>query len=86
MSQEDPVMSRAALTTGGQRLVGFILGRALSTRSPEQVRALYADLGRQVLTGALTAPVEHVYPIGDIKAAVAHAGRGERRGKILVQP
>ena len=86
VSQEDPVMSRAALTTGGQRLVGFILGRALSTRSLSDIRALYADLGRQVLTGALTAPVEKVYPIDDIKAAVAHAGRGERSGKVLVQP
>jgi trans-2-enoyl-CoA reductase len=86
MSGEDPVMSRGALTSGGQRLVGFILGRGLATRSLEQVRALYADLGRQVLDGTLTAPVEKVYPIEDIKAALAHAQRGERSGKILVTP
>jgi NADPH:quinone reductase-like Zn-dependent oxidoreductase len=84
MSGEDPVMSRGALTSGGQSLVGFILGRGLATRSLEQVRALYADLARQVLDGTLTAPVEKVYPIEDIKTALAHAQRGERRGKILV--
>jgi len=86
MSGEDPVMSRAALTNGGQTLVGFILGRGLASRSLEQVRAIYADLARQVLDGTLTAPVEQVYPIEEITTALAHAQRGARRGKILVAP
>ncbi len=86
MSGEDPVMPRGALTSGGQTLVGFVLGRGLSTRSLEQIRAIYADLGRQVLDGALSAPVEKIYAIEDIGAALAHAQRGERSGKILVAP
>jgi NADPH:quinone reductase-like Zn-dependent oxidoreductase len=86
MSGEDPVMSRGALTSGGLTLVGFILGRALATRSLDQVRALYADLGEQILKGELSAPVERVYPIEEIKAALTHAQRGERSGKILVAP
>jgi trans-2-enoyl-CoA reductase len=86
MSGEDPVMSRSALTSGGLTLVGFILGRALATRSLDQVRALYADLGARILTGELSAPVERVYPIEEIKAALTHAQRGERNGKILVAP
>jgi mitochondrial enoyl-[acyl-carrier protein] reductase / trans-2-enoyl-CoA reductase len=86
MTGEDPVMSRNALISGGQTLVGFILGRGLATRSLEQIRAIYADLGQQVAKGNLSAPVEMVYPIEDIKEAVAHAQRGERSGKILVAP
>src|SRR6266850_2001847 len=86
MTGEDPVMSRNALISGGQTLVGFILGRALGTRSLEQVRAIYADLGQQIAKGNLSAPVETVYPIEDIKEAVAHAQRAERSGKILVAP
>jgi len=86
MTGEDPVMSRSALIAGGQTLVGFILGRALATRSLEQVRAIYADLGGQILEGTLSAPVEKVYPIEQIKAALTHAQRGERSGKILVAP
>ncbi len=86
MSGEDPVMSRGALTSGGQKLVGFVLGRGLATRSLEQIRTLYADLARQVLSGTLSAPVEKVYPIEEIKTALAHAQRGERSGKILVAP
>ncbi len=79
-------MSRGALTSGGQTLVGFILGRALATRSLDQVRAIYKDLGEQILAGTLSAPVEKIYPIEEIKTALAHAQRGERSGKILVAP
>src|SRR5467141_296705 len=86
MSGEDPVMSRSALIGGGQTLVGFILGRGLATRSLAQIRAIYADLGEQIVKGILSAPVETVYPIDEIKAALAHAQRGERSGKILVAP
>jgi NADPH:quinone reductase-like Zn-dependent oxidoreductase len=86
MSGEDPVMSRAALTSGGQKLVGFILGRGLATRTLAEVRALYADLARQLADGYLVAPVQKIYAIEDIKAALAHAQQGERSGKILVAP
>ena len=86
MSGEDPIMPRANLVGDGQTLVGFILGRALATRSLAQIRAIYAELGEQVGQGLLTAPVERIYPIEDIQAAVAHAERGERGGKILVAP
>jgi NADPH:quinone reductase-like Zn-dependent oxidoreductase len=86
MSGEDPVMSRSALIGGGQTLIGFILGRALATRSLPQIRAIYADLGEQIVKGILSAPVEKVYAIDEIKAALAHAQRGERGGKILVAP
>jgi NADPH:quinone reductase-like Zn-dependent oxidoreductase len=86
MSGEDPVMSRAGLIGGGQTLAGFILGRGLSTRTLAEVRALYADLARQVAAGDLTVPVEKIYPIDDIQAALVHAQRGERAGKVLVAP
>jgi NADPH:quinone reductase-like Zn-dependent oxidoreductase len=86
MSGEDPVMPRGKLISEGQTLVGFILGRALAPRSLPQIRAIYAELAEQVRQGLLTAPVERVYPIEEIRAAVAHAERGERRGKILVAP
>ena len=86
MSGEDPVMPRGALTSGGQTLVGFVLGRGLSTRSLVQIREIYADLGRQVLDGTLSAPVEKVYSIEDITAALAHAQQAGRSGKILVAP
>ena len=86
MSGEDPVMPRSKLIGEGQSLVGFILGRALAPRSRAQVRAIYAELAEQVRAGLLTAPVEQIYPIEEIRAAVAHAEQSGRRGKILVTP
>jgi len=87
MSGEDPTMPRGALTSGGQTLVGFILGRGLASRAAAEVREIYADLARQIVAGALpTAPVAKVYAIEEIKSALAHAQRGERGGKILVAP
>jgi NADPH:quinone reductase-like Zn-dependent oxidoreductase len=86
MSGEDPVMPRSKLIGEGQSLVGFILGRALARRSRAEVRAIYGELAEQVRAGLLTAPVEQIYPIEEIRAAVAHAEQGGRRGKILVAP
>ena len=79
-------MPRGKLVSEGQSLVGFILGRALAPRSRAQVREIYAELALQVRAGLLTAPVERTYAIEEIRAAVAHAERGQRHGKILVTP
>jgi len=86
MSGQDPVMPRGPLVGNSLKLVGFTLTRGLATRSLEQIRGIYAELGRQVKDGYLVAPVEKVYPIDDIKAALVHAQQGERTGKILVAP
>ena len=53
---------------------------------PQQIRAIYADLAEQVLDGTLSAPVDTIYPIEDIKKALEHADKGGRNGKILVTP
>lgn len=86
MSGEDPWAGRSNFIYRGVRLTGFMLGRFLARRSPEQVRAIYADLGAQVQAGTLSAPVDSVYPIDDIREALRHADRGGRHGKILVSP
>jgi NADPH:quinone reductase-like Zn-dependent oxidoreductase len=86
LSGEDPVVGRAALTLRGVMLTGFILGRGLAKRSPEQVRALYADLASKLRDGTLRAPVDRTYPIERIKDALLHAQRAGRHGKILVLP
>lgn len=86
MSGEDPRVGRSNLIYRGVKLTGFMLGRFLARRSAEKIRAIYADLGGQVMAGRLFAPVDTVYPIEKIKEALAHADRGGRNGKILVSP
>jgi NADPH:quinone reductase-like Zn-dependent oxidoreductase len=86
MSGEDPKITRNNFIYRGVKVTGFMLGRFLAKRSAEQIRAIYADLGRQVMAGTLSAPVDTVYPIDNIKDALAHADKGGRNGKILVSP
>ncbi len=86
MSGEDPRIGRSNFIYRGVRVTGFMLGRFLAKRSPEQIRAIYADLASQVMAGKLSAPVDTVYPIDKIKEALAHADKGGRNGKILVSP
>jgi len=86
MSGEDPVMSRAAMSFRGVSLTSFNLGRGLAKRTPEAVRALYAELAVKVRDGVLKAPIDASYRIEDIKEALAHAQRGGRNGKVLVLP
>jgi NADPH:quinone reductase-like Zn-dependent oxidoreductase len=86
MSGEDPWAGRSNFIYRGVKLTGFMLGRHLARRTPEQVRAIYADLGGQVKAGTLSAPVDSVYPIDDIREALRHADKGGRQGKILVSP
>jgi NADPH:quinone reductase-like Zn-dependent oxidoreductase len=50
------------------------------------LQALYADLAGRIASGALRVEVEATYPIAEIKAALAHAEREGRGGKILVTP
>jgi NADPH:quinone reductase-like Zn-dependent oxidoreductase len=86
MSGEDPQISRNALNVRGVTITGFNLGRGLTKRSTAAVRALYADLAAKLRDGTLRAPVEATYPIDEIKAALVHAQRGGRDGKVLVLP
>ena len=86
MSGEDPKAGRSNFIYRGVSLTGFMLGRFLAKRSPQKIREIYADLGGQVMSGKLFAPVDTVYPIDKIKDALAHADKGGRNGKILVSP
>ncbi|MFQ5958579.1 MAG: zinc-dependent alcohol dehydrogenase family protein [Alphaproteobacteria bacterium] len=67
-------------------LTGFWLVTALGAMSADERAALYADLGRRVVAGDLHVDVEATYAIEDIRAALEHAARGERGGKVLVTP
>jgi len=86
LSGEDPAISRAALNMRAVTLTGFNLGRGLAKRTAAQVRALYGELAAKLREGVLKAPIDAFYPIDDIKAALAHAERRGRHGKVLVLP
>lgn len=66
------------------RLVGFWLHRWKASHSAGEVRDLLADVFRLMGDGVLQAPVEKAYTLTDYRAAVEHAGRPGRRGKVLL--
>jgi NADPH:quinone reductase-like Zn-dependent oxidoreductase len=86
MSGQDPAMSRAAVNMRGVNLTGFNLGRGLAKRTPEQVRAIYADLAEKLRSATLKAPIDAFYPIEEIRSALVRAQQGGRHGKVIVLP
>lgn len=65
-------------------LRGFWLRRWYQHTPPGQVIALYQELIARIAHGTLVVEVEAVYPVHEIRAAVAHAARSARGGKILL--
>lgn len=86
MSGEDPHIDRSHIVYRGVRLGGFMLGRHMAKRDAATIRAIYAELGRAIADATLHAPIDRIYPIEEIKVALAHAQQGGRDGKILVTP
>ena len=86
MSGEEARLPTSDLVYRGVTLTGFMLGRFLARRSDTEIRALYADLAEGIRSGAVHAPVDRVYPIEEIRAALVHAQSPGHFGKILVAP
>jgi NADPH:quinone reductase-like Zn-dependent oxidoreductase len=70
----------------GITLTGFWLAKELGGMARPQLEALYGELASRIVAGKLQVEIEATYPIEEIKAALAHAGRAGRGGKILVLP
>ncbi len=86
LSGEDSQVPTLALVYRGVNVTGFMLGRFLARRTPAQIAAIYEQLAQRIADGKIDVAVEKIYPIEQIGAALAHAERGGRDGKILVAP
>ncbi len=67
-------------------LRGFWLSQWFKRATPDQRKALFAEVGGLIAAGTLKAKVQATYPIADIAKAVAAAASGERAGKIVLVP
>jgi trans-2-enoyl-CoA reductase len=65
------------------RCRGFWMSRWYREASPEASSAMFAELFALARSGILHTPVERIYPLEEAAAALAHAARGGRSGKIL---
>ena len=65
-------------------LRGFWLAKWFQVTPPAEIGRTYAFLGEMIAKGELSVPVEATYDLSDVKAAVAHAAREGRDGKIVI--
>ncbi|MFT4084462.1 MAG: zinc-binding dehydrogenase [Nocardioides sp.] len=65
---------------------GFWGSKVSAAMSAEQRRALFAELVERIATGALTLPVDAIYPFSEIRTAAAKSLEPGRRGKVLLRP
>lgn len=70
----------------GITLTGFWLAKLMRAMSPAELAALYQDLMARIADGSLYVEVEATYALEDVKAALEHAGREARGGKVLITP
>lgn len=84
LSGEPCMMDGREVVFRDVRLHGFWLRKWFVDTPPAQIAALYGELAAKLADGTLAVDVEAVYPIRQIKEAVAHAARGGRSGKILM--
>ena len=63
---------------------GYWVTNWYKTASEDDRRAMFERLFDLAARGKIKTPVERVYPIAEVREAVAHANRGERGGKIML--
>lgn len=84
LSGDSSMIDGRELIFRGVTLTGFWLRPWFAETPPDEIATLYRMLASRITDGALAVEVEEVYPLRRLKAAVAHAARGGRSGKILV--
>lgn len=84
MSGEAAQVSSANLIFKDITVKGFWLALWFQQASKEAQQKLYNELAMLIATGKLSAPIDKVFKVADIKEAVAYAAQGERNGKVLV--
>ncbi len=67
-------------------LKGFWLAKLMGGMSRETLTGMYAKLAGSIADGTLHTPIEATYDLDAISAALDHAHRESRDGKILVTP
>ena len=64
--------------------LGFWMTRWYEKATETDRRQMFDALFELAKTGAFKTPIEHIYPVEQIKEAVTHALQGGRGGKILI--
>ena len=86
VSGTTPTFQRGDLIFREISLHGLWMVNWVRNASPEKRQRVYTELTDLLAKGVINAAVEATYPLTNFKAALAHAQRPERSGKILFTP
>ena len=86
MSYEASALSGDILIFNDITIRGFWLVNWLTRASRDEQQRIYGELTDWVLSGALDAPIDRVFPLERINEALAHTLKGGRSGKVLLAP
>jgi mitochondrial enoyl-[acyl-carrier protein] reductase / trans-2-enoyl-CoA reductase len=86
MSGEACKVAPASFVFRDITLRGFWLAFWFRKATPEQQRAVFAELVPLIAQGVLTAPVQATYHLAQVKEAIVAAAAGHRDGKIVLVP
>jgi len=84
LSGESPRLSAHDLVFRGLSLRGFWLATWFAKAGPARIKQVYGQLVAWLAEGKVGAKIDARYPIAQAAAAVAHAAREGRDGKVLM--
>jgi trans-2-enoyl-CoA reductase len=86
LSSGDCVVDASDVVFRNIALRGFWFTHWFETSSASERNHVYREIGRMIDQKVINVHVEGVYPITQVKEALAHAARPERNGKVLLLP
>lgn len=84
LSSNDVVLPAAPLIFSDIVVKGFSRLRILAAMSAERRKAIALELIELLRDGTLASDIEARYPLTEVRAALTHHERSDRRGKILL--
>ncbi len=84
MSRQPVKIPNGLLIFNDLRCRGFWISKWYQKAGAEDLHAMFSRLFELARLGVIRTPVEQVYPVEEVRAAVLHATRGGRGGKILL--
>lgn len=84
MSGRNVQVSPASLIGSNISVRGFWLNTGLATLPSAERGKAFGEIIPLVASGMLRAKVEATYPLQRVQEALAHAAKGERKGKVLL--
>jgi NADPH:quinone reductase-like Zn-dependent oxidoreductase len=84
LSREPAVIDLELVVFNDVRLEGYWTPRSMGRRTPEERQRVLAEALDLLSSRAVHVPVEAIYGLSDVVAALRHAGRGGRTGKVLL--